>query len=131
MSDDGRANASDADKRRVAQEAIDNVNFVLARMGYETTLLRRVTVRKMIIWERKICGIQLRSELPDVWSPDMQIIAADRIDHYVEWLKQPTDVLVVGDWEFQKFVLSGRPFTTLVETEVPKGIDFKVVQYMS
>lgn len=125
------AGASDADKRRVAQSAIDNVNFIIARMDYETTLLRRDTVRNVIIWERKICGIQLRSELPDDCPPDTKIIAADRIDHYVEWLKEPRDVFVVGDWEFQKFVLSGRPFTPLVEAEVPKGIDFKVTQYLS
>jgi hypothetical protein len=123
--------ASDADKRRVAQSAIGNVNFIIARMSYETTLLRRDTVRNIIIWERKIFGIQLRSELPDDCPPDMEIIAADRIDHYVEWLKQPRDVFVVGDWEFQKFVLSGRPFTPLVEAEVPRGIDFEIRQYLS
>jgi len=100
-------------------------------MSYETTLLRRDTVRNIIIWERKIFGIQLRSELPDDCPPDMEIIAADRIDHYVEWLKQPRDVFVVGDWEFQKFVLSGRPFTPLVEAEVPRGIDFEIRQYLS
>jgi hypothetical protein len=100
-------------------------------MSYETTLLRRDTIRNVIIWERKICGIQLRSELPDNFPRDTQIIAADRIDHYVEWLKQPRNVFVVGDWEFQKFVLSGRPFTPLVEAEVPKGIDFRVSQYLS
>lgn len=125
------AGASDADKRRVAQSAIDNVNFIIARMSYETTLLRRDTVRNVIIWERKICGIQLRSELPDDCPPNMELIAADRIDRYVEWLKKPRDVLVVGDWEFQKFVLSGRPFTPLVEAEVPKGIDFEIRQYLS
>ena len=125
------AGASAADKRRVAQSAIDNVNFVVARMSYETTLLRRVTARKVIIWERRICGIQLRSELSDDYPPDTQMIAADRIDHYVEWMKQPRDALVVGDWEFQKFVLSGRPFTPLVEAVVPKGIDFKMPQYLS
>jgi hypothetical protein len=100
-------------------------------MSYETTLLRRDTVRNVIIWERKICGIQLRSELSDDCPPNVAIIAADRIDHYVEWLKQPRDVLVVGDWEFQKFVLSGRPFTPLVEAEVPKGTDFEIRQYLS
>jgi hypothetical protein len=125
------AGASDADKRQVAQSAIDNVNFIIARTSYETTLLRRDTVRNVIIWERKICGIQLQSELPDDCPPDMEIIAADRIDHYVEWLKQPRDVFVVGDWEFQKFVLSGRPFRPLVEAEVPKDIDFIVSQYLS
>jgi hypothetical protein len=123
--------ASDSDKRRIAQSAIDNVNLVVARMSYETTLLRRDTVRHVIIWERKICGIHLRSELPDDCPPDMVIIAADRIDHYVDWLKQPRDVLVVGDWEFQKFVLSGRPFTPLVEAKVPRGIDFEIRQYLS
>jgi hypothetical protein len=125
------AGASDADKRQVAQSVIDNVNFIVARMSYETTLLRRDTIRNVIIWERKICGIQLRSELPDDCPPDTQIIAADRIDHYVEWLKQPRNVFVVGDWEFQKFVLSGRPFIPLVEAEVPKGVDFEVRQYLS
>jgi hypothetical protein len=125
------AGASDADKRRVAQSAIENVNFIIARMSYETTLLRRDTVRKVIIWERKICGIQLRSELLDNCPPSTELIAADRIDHYVEWLKSPRDVFVVGDWEFQKFILSGRPFTPLVEAEVPKGIKFEVQQYLS
>lgn len=100
-------------------------------MSYETTLLRRDTVRNVIIWERKISGIQLRSELPDDSPVDLEMIAADRIDHYAEWLKHPKDVLVVGDWEFQKFVLSGRPFTPLVEAMVPKGIDFEIEQYLS
>jgi hypothetical protein len=125
------AGASDSDKRRIAQSAIDNVNILIARMSYETTLLRRDTIRHVIIWERKICGIQLRSELPDDGPPDMVMIAADRIDHYADWLRQPRDVLVVGNWEFQKFVLSGRPFTPLVEAEVPKNIDFEVRQYLS
>ena len=125
------AGASDADKRRIAQSAIENVDFIIARMSYETTLVRRDTIRKVIIWERKICGIHLRSEMPDDYPPETQIIAADRIDQYVEWLKQPTTVLVIGDWEFQKFVLSRRPFTPLIEAEVPKGVDFEIVQYLS
>jgi hypothetical protein len=125
------AGASDADKRRVAQSAIENVDFVVARMGYETTLLRRDDDRKVIIWERKVCGMQLSSEIRDDPAPDTRLIAADRIDHYVEWMKNPTDILVVGDWESQKFILSGRPFTPLVEAEVPKGIDFKLPQYLS
>src|SRR5205807_1817727 len=45
--------------------------------------------------------------------------------------KQPTKILVIGDWEFQKFVLSRRPFMPLVEAEVPKGIDFEISQYLS
>jgi len=125
------AGASDAEKRRIAQTAISNVNFVIARMSYETTLLRRDTVRDKIIWERKICGIQLRSELPDNCQPGVQLVAADRVDHYVEWLKNPSDVFVVGDWEFQKFVLSRRPFTPLVEAEIPSGINFEIKQYLS
>jgi hypothetical protein len=125
------AGASDLDKRRVAQSAIDNVNFLIARMSYETTLLRRDAVRNVIIWERKICGIQLQSDLSNDCPPDMALIAADRIDHYVEWLNNPRDALIVGDWEFQKFVLSGRPFTPLVEAEVPKGLDFEIKQYLS
>jgi hypothetical protein len=125
------ADASDVDKRRVAQNAIENVNFLMARMGYETTLLRRDKVRNVIIWERKVCGIQLRSELPSDYPVDVEIIAADRIDHYVEWLKQPQDVVIVGDWEYQKFVLSRRPFTPLVEAEVSTVTDFEVTQYFS
>lgn len=125
------AGASKVEKRRIAQSAIDNVDFLLARMSYETTLLRRDTGRNVIIWERKICGIQLRSEMIDDCPAGTELIAADRIDHYVEWLKKPRNVLVVGDWEFQKFVLSGRPFTPLVEAEVPKNIDFEIRQYLS
>lgn len=123
--------ASTIEKRQIAQNAIDSVNFLLARMSYETTLLRRDARRNVIIWERKICGIQLRSEMVDDCPADTQLIAADRIDHYVEWLEQPRNALVVGDWEFQKFVLSGRPFTPLIEAEVPKGVDFEIRQYLS
>jgi hypothetical protein len=123
--------AADIDKRRFAQSAINNVTFLLARIGYETTLLRRDNTRNAIIWERTICGIQLRSELVGVCPPGLEPIAADRIDHYVEWLKKPRDVFVVGDWEFQKFALSRRPFTPLVEAEVLKGVDFKIRQYLS
>jgi hypothetical protein len=61
----------------------------------------------------------------------VQLVAADRVDHYVEWLKNPSDVFVVGDWEFQKFVLSRRPFTPLVEAEIPSGINFEIKQYLS
>ncbi len=124
-------NTSNEEKRRTAQSVIDNVNFIVARMSYETTLLRRDTARKVIIWERKICGMLLRSELPDGYPPGTELIAADRIDHYVEWLKNPRDVFVVGDWEFQKFVISGRPFTPLIEANVPTDVNFEIRQYLS
>lgn len=125
------AGLPDLEKRQVAKNLIDNLDFVIGRMSYETTLLRRDAIRNVIIWERKICGIQLRSELPDHLPLNTKIVAADRIDHYAEWLGQPTDIFVVGDWELQKFVLSRRPFTALVEAEVPKGIDFQIRQYLS
>ena len=121
---------SNSEKRKVAQSAIENVNFLISRMSYETTLLRRDEKRKVVIWERRICGIQLRSEIPDETGPGTQLIAADRVDQFVEWLKQPSDALIIGDWEYQKFVLSKR-FVPLVEAQIPKGKKLKLQQYLS
>ena len=122
--------ATDSEKNRIARSAISNASFLLSRMAYETTMLRRDSARGVILWERQICGLRLQSEHVDD-HPGSRLVAADRIDHYVEWLKQPSDVVVIGDWEFQKFALTGRPFTPLVEANVPTGIEFKLREYLS
>jgi hypothetical protein len=120
-----------SEKRRIAQKAIENVDFLVSRMSYETTLLRRDSVRGVIVWERKVCGLELRSEIPDDLPNGTALLAADRIDQHAEWMETFGNVLVIGDWEYQKFILSKRPFTPLVEGRVPGGIDLSQRQYFS
>lgn len=124
-------NEPNTTKRRLAQATIENVNSVVSRMSYETTLLRRDPSRNVIIWERKVCGILLKAEIPDEYPPDIMLIAADRIDHHTELLKQLNGVVIIGDWEYQKFVVQDRPFTPLVEAEVPRNVAFELSQYLS
>ena len=76
----------------------------------------------MIIWERKrLWESHSGQEIAD--NTDMELIAADRIDHYVEmdFENASTDVLVIGDWEFPKICFIWSPlYTSCGSSVTPK-----------
>jgi hypothetical protein len=123
--------SANLEKRRIAEDAIAKADLLAKRMGYETTLLRRDESKRVVIWERRVCGIQLRSEFADHYPAEARLIAADRIDHFMEWTSRPTNAVVVGDWEFQKFILSKAPFTPLVPVVLPEDGAYRVKSYLS
>lgn len=118
-------------KKKLATESARNVDVLMRRMGYETTTLRRVPDHKTILWERKVAGILLRSEIDDSYPDDSVLVAADRIDHFVNALARRDNVVVIGDWEYQTFALSNLPFIPLVPSKLPMSSKWAIQQYMN
>jgi hypothetical protein len=114
-------NLEENDKRRIASDACANVDVLIRRMGYETTALKRDRELGVIIWERYIAGFKLRTEIHDDFPLDATIVAADRIDHHADALVKLNNTIVVGDWEYQSFILSRVPFTPFVPVNVPES----------
>lgn len=102
------ANSEDAkaEAKQLAKELVDRIDFILQRLGYETVLLRRDSARKKIIWERKICGIKLRSEFDDSLPDDVTVVAADQVAELGEALAGEKPFAVVGSYESQFHVLT-------------------------
>lgn len=111
-------NAQDeASRKRLAVQIVDNFDFILQRLGYETTALHRDLESKKIIWERRLCGIILKSEFEDPYPPDIKIIAADHIDDIGDALAVDTFALI-GHYEFQAYVLEKLNYRPLVKVQL-------------
>lgn len=63
----------------VAKRMAENITFIQQRLGYETSVLRRDTARKVIIWERKICGIKLLSEFEDTLPKNRVLLVREAV----------------------------------------------------
>lgn len=92
-----------------------NFSFVLQRLGYETTALIRNVEKNIITWERKLCGIRLKTEL-NVSLPDgVKIIAADQVTELGDALASDEDFALIGGYEFQSFILDKHRPVNLVK----------------
>jgi hypothetical protein len=106
------------DMRRAASQTVKQLvnrfDFVIQRLGYETTSLQRNSREKKIIWERKICGIKLSSELDDT-TDGIKIIAADQFSELGNALGRNQPFAIIGSYEYQLYILEKSNYRCLVE----------------
>jgi hypothetical protein len=106
------------DQRRLAEKIVKTWDFALQRLQYETTVLTRDVARNKIVWERRLCGILLRSEWDDNLPRDIRIIAADQVDKISHALvNEEAGVLLIGHYEYQGFILDKHDYRPIVRAE--------------
>lgn len=109
---------TDEDNLNLAQQIVSNPTFFLARLGYETLVLRRDRKNKKIIWERKICGIRLKSEFKDHLPDEISLIGADQIDSLGDAIFSDKQIAIIGDYEYQKYILEKISYRPLIEVKL-------------
>lgn len=87
------------------QELIGQSDKVQKRLGYRTLSLTRDTNLKSIIWEREILGTKLCTRFEDNYPADSVILSADNLEDYFKKGNLGKTLLVVGDYEYQSFIL--------------------------
>jgi len=105
----------EAEAKQIAQQLTKQLSFVLERLGYETTTLRRDRERSKIIWERKLCGIRLKSELVDALPDEVTLIAADQVSELSDAITGESPFAIIGGYEYQAFILETQSRHSLVE----------------
>lgn len=103
--------------KSVVQTLAANFAFVEQRLGYETLLLRRDVSREKVIWERKLCGITLRSEFNDTLPTNINIVAADQYDRLGAALLGEHPVAIIGSYEFLLYTLDRTNPRCLIEVD--------------
>lgn len=112
---ESQSNDARHEAHQIARQLASKFDFVLQRLGYETTALRRNLGQKKIIWERKLCGVRLKSEFDDPLPDKIKIIAADQVAELGDALAGGESFAIVGGYEFQSYILERRPYRSLVE----------------
>ncbi len=100
---------------QIVKQLINKFDFVLQRLGYETTSLQRNSAEKKIIWERKICGVKLSSELDDTLPDGIKVIAADQFAELGYALARQQSFAIIGSYEYQLYILERSNYRCLVE----------------
>lgn len=102
----------------LAKEIVSKPEFIVRRLGYETVVLIRDTAKGKIIWERKICGLRIKSEFEDNLPTDAILIGADQLDTLGEAIFGDKLIVLIGNYEFQKFILEKFSYRPLVEANL-------------
>jgi hypothetical protein len=113
------------DKPTLARKLASSIDAVRIRMGYETLLLRRLEESKQIRWERRFCGVHLVSVFEDHFPAGTRLLAADRVSDYVHFFagNHSDAYAVVGDYEFQRYLVQETSFRPLVPAVLPPDIN--------
>lgn len=112
-------NNNEDENLKLAEQIVKNHDFILKRLAYETLVLQRDLENRKIIWERIICGIRLRTEFEDNLPSDIILCAADQLDKLGEAIFNNKEIIVVvGDYEFQKYFLEKISYKPLVEAKL-------------
>jgi hypothetical protein len=117
-------------KRRTAVKFVQEIEFVLKRLSYETIALRRDFANHKIIWERRLCGMILRSELNDPFPPDMTVAAADQYDRMSRALPLKP-CAIIGHYEFVSYALIIHAHRALVKVSLDEEQTDRSIQYLS
>jgi hypothetical protein len=120
-----------AEKKRLAEQLIQRSDFILQRIGYETTVLQRDFDNQIIIWERKLCGITLKSILEDPLPRGIKILASDQIDELGDALVGEKSFAIIGHYEFQSYVLEKIKYRPLIKSEIDESGIKDNFQYFS
>jgi hypothetical protein len=110
-----------SDKLSLANTLAAHIDITRVRASYETTLLRRLPDTKQIQWERKLCGLKLTSVFDDPFPPNARLLAADRVTDFTFFWDGniPEAIAVVGDYEFQRFLVRNESLRPLVPVSLP------------
>ena len=119
------------EKKRLAEQLIQRHDFVLQRLGYETTVLHRDLDAHKIIWERKLCGITLKSILEDSVPKGIKILASDQIDALGDALIRKESFAIIGHYEYQSYVLEKIKPRPLVDSKIDESAIKDNFQYLS
>lgn len=106
------------DNFKLAEQIVNNQNFILERLAYETLVLQRDLDNKKIIWERKICGIRLKSEFDDNLPSNSILCGADQLDQLGNAIFKNQEIIIVGDYEYQKYFLEKISYKPLINAEL-------------
>lgn len=109
---------------QLAKRMAQNFSFILQRLGYQTSVLRRDTARKMILWERRICGIKLTSEFNDTLPDGIRVIAADQFEKLGKALASGEPLAIIGSYEFLFYILDTSRHRCLVEASNIQSQDY-------
>lgn len=111
-------NNSEDENIKLAEQIVLKHDFILKRLAYETMVLQRDVEGKKIIWERKICGIRLRTEFEDNLPSNIVLCGADQIHKLGEAIFNGHEIAIIGDYEYQKFFLERMAYKPLVEAKM-------------
>lgn len=111
-------NNTEDENLTLAGQIVTNQDFVLKRLAYETLLLQRDFENKKIIWERQICGIKLKTEFEDNLPKDIVLCGADQLNQLGEAIFKNKEIVIVGDYEYQKYFLEKISYKPLVEANL-------------
>jgi hypothetical protein len=112
------ANNSEDDNLKMAKQIVENHDFILKRLAYETLVLQRDLVNKKIIWERSICGIRLKTEFEDNLPPEITLCGADQLNQLGDAIFKNKEIVIIGDYEYQKYFLEKIAYKPLVEAKL-------------
>jgi hypothetical protein len=100
---------------QIVKQLVNRFDFVIQRLGCETTSLQRNSIEQKIIWERRICGVKLSSELDDTLPDGIKIIAADQFSELGDALARNQFFAIIGSYEYQLYILEKSNYRCLVE----------------
>ncbi len=106
------------DNMRLAEQIVSSQDFILKRYGYETLVLQRNPINNKIIWERKICGIRVKSEFEYELPDDFILCGADQIDLLGDAIFGNKQIVIIGNYEYQKYILEKFSYRPLVEAKL-------------
>jgi hypothetical protein len=93
----------------LAQENIEklvNQSEVLkSRLSYKTLSIERDFESNIIIWEREILGMKLKTTIKDYFPKDAVVLAVDNIETCFREEMYGKTFVIIGDYEFQSYIL--------------------------
>lgn len=104
--------------KNLAEQLLKSFEVVRQRLGYETTALRRDRPRGKIVWERRLGGIPLRSEIEDSIPEHVKLVAADQIEDIAALFGSDVPFAIIGGYEYQFHILDQVAYQPLVEVAV-------------
>jgi len=84
---------------------IEQSDRIRERSGYYTLSLARNAELKNIVWEREILGTKLCTTVEDNYPSNTIILSADKLEDYFKEDTFGKPLVVVGDYEYQSFIL--------------------------
>lgn len=105
-------------RREDIQRLIEEFHTVQKRLGYRTVSLIRDSESKSIVWEREILGMRLCTNIADNYSPDAVLLSADRLEDYFTKDNFGKPLIVVGDYEYQSFILDKEKRRRILQPEL-------------
>ena len=75
------------------------------RFSYETLSIVRDSSSDVIVWEREILGIKVKTTFEDCYPKEAVVVAADQIETCFREEMFGKTFVIVGDYEYQSYIL--------------------------